>query len=378
MLSKRINVAVAILTFALSICAQGKYSAKLEKEDVRKVVNSVTAWQIAAYPSMNKDRVWKSHGDLSWENGVFHSALATWAEFDKNPEFIDWYTNIANKNFWQLNGVKNRIYYADDLIVALMYAQLYNKSKEDKIIHPIMARLEFIVNNPPQSSLQMKTPNCFDRWSWADALYMAPPVFAAFANISGNNALRDFMDKEYWISYDYLYDKEEKLFFRDSNFFDKKEKNGKKVFWGRGNAWVVGGLAQIIPELPQNYPSREKYIVLFQEMMSKIVSLQDKKGHWHASLLDPESYPNPEMSSTGFFTYALFWGINNGILDEKVYLDPAKKGWSALVNAVHPNGMLGWVQPVGADPQKVTKNMTEVYGAGAFMLAGMEIIKYLK
>ncbi len=64
-------------------------------------------------------------------------------------------------------------------------------------------------------------------------------------------------------------------------------------------------------------------------------------------------------------------------MDEDIYLPYAYKGWKALVASVHPNGMLGWVQPVGADPQKVTKDMTEVYGAGAFMLTGKEVMIYL-
>jgi len=39
--------------------------------------------------------------------------------------------------------------------------------------------------------------------------------------------------------------------------------------------------------------------------------------------------------------------------------------------------MLGWVQPIGHDPQAVTKNMTEVYGPAAMMRAAMEIIIFL-
>ena len=150
-----------------------------------------------------------------------------------------------------------------------------------------------------------------------------------------------------------------------------------KVFWGRGNAWVVGGLSLLIPLLPEEFTSRDRYIELFQEMMARIVTFQDDNGYWHASLLDPASYPSPETSSTGFFTFALWWGINYGLLDEDIYLPYAYKGWKALVASVHPNGMLGWVQPVGADPQKVTKDMTEVYGAGAFMLTGKEVMIYL-
>mgnify|MGYP000815126935 FL=1 len=46
-----------------------------------------------------------------------------------------------------------------------------------------------------------------------------------------------------------------------------------------------------------------------------------------------------------------------------------------MLRAVDSNGKLGYVQPIGADPKKVTRNMTEVYGVGAFLLAGCQIYK---
>ena len=49
----------------------------------------------------------------------------------------------------------------------------------------------------------------------------------------------------------------------------------------------------------------------------------------------------------------------------------------ALVSAVETDGKLGYVQPIGADPKKVTRDMTEVYGVGAFLLAGNQIYKLI-
>ena len=72
------------------------YSDRLDKADVRRVVTDVAAWQIEAYPRMDEKRYWKSNGDLSWENGVFLSALASWAEFDGNGEFIEWYESVLS------------------------------------------------------------------------------------------------------------------------------------------------------------------------------------------------------------------------------------------------------------------------------------------
>ena len=58
------------------------------------------------------------------------------------------------------------------------------------------------------------------------------------------------MDKEYKATYEFLFDKEENLFYRDHRYFDMKESNGAKVFWGRGNGWVLGGLVEMLRELP--------------------------------------------------------------------------------------------------------------------------------
>ena len=154
-----------------------------------------------------------------------------------------------------------------------------------------------------------------------------------------------------------------------------REKNGAPVFWGRGNGWVAGALAVIIDQLPENYPTRLKYITLYQQLMKRVAGLQDDEGYWHASMLDPDSYPSPENSASGFFVYGLGWGVNQGILKDRKYKKAARKGWKALKSYVHEDGMLGYVQPVSAAPEQVTQNMTEVYGVGAFLMAGIEMLK---
>ena len=97
-----------------------------------------------------------------------------------------------------------------------------------------------------------------------------------------------------------------------------------------------------------------------------------------ASLLDPDAYPSPETSCSGFFVYALAYGLNEGLLPKEKFLPVVEKGWKALLSAVEEDGKLGYVQPIGADPKKVTRNMTEVYGPGAFLLAGTEMYRMVR
>jgi len=49
-----------------------------------------------------------------------------------------------------------------------------------------------------------------------------------------------------------------------------------------------------------------------------------------------------------------------------------------LVDCVHPDGMLGYVQPIGAAPDKVNENSTEIYGVGSFLLTGGQLYKYME
>jgi rhamnogalacturonyl hydrolase YesR len=260
-----------------------------------------------------------------------------------------------------------------------MYLDMYRQLGDKRMLEPTFARTEWIINHPSISNLFYEKGNylSMERWSWCDALYMAPPVYAKMYNITKDVRFLDFMDREYRMTYDLLYDKNEKLFYRDHRYFDQREKNGEKVFWGRGNGWVLGGLVEILKELPETSQCRIFYVQLFREMCEKVCILQDKNGYWHASMLDQENYPNPETSGSSFFVYALAYGINSGILEAEKYKPYAIKGWNALEEAVFPDGKLGWVQPVGGSPVSTTKEMTEIYGVGAFLLAGSEVCRLI-
>jgi rhamnogalacturonyl hydrolase YesR len=105
----------------------------------------------------------------------------------------------------------------------------------------------------------------------------------------------------------FLYDPVEQLYYRDSRFFDRRDAKGRKMFWSRGNGWVVAGLALMIPKLPKGEPDRKKLEKLFVEMAGKVKALQKPDGYWAPSLLAPEDSP-PESSGTAFYTYGLAWG----------------------------------------------------------------------
>jgi unsaturated rhamnogalacturonyl hydrolase len=341
--------------------------SRLEKVGVLQIMEKVADWQIT-----NQNQV--KYPDLDWTNATLYSGMMGLSSVSKDSKYNKWLLAIGWKYLWQ---PFYSMYMADDIAVSQMYLDMYKIVGDKRMLGPTMARTEWVINHPSSSSMYLDYSDylTLERWTWCDALFMAPPIYAEMYNITKEAKYLDFMDKEYHVTYNLLYDKTEKLFFRDCSYLKKKEANGQKVFWGRGNGWVMGGLVKILKELPESVSSRKFYENLLIEMSKRTSGLQDKDGYWHASLLDQVAYPNPETSSSGFFVYALAYGINSGLLDKEEYLPIVLKGWKALEKAVFADGKLGWVQPVGEDPQKTSKELTDVYGVGAFLLAGCEVYK---
>jgi rhamnogalacturonyl hydrolase YesR len=328
-------------------------------------MEKVADWQLTnASPSA------PHYKDNGWTYAAFYAGVMALDSIADTPKYHDAMVAVGRENDWQLG---RRIYHADDQCVGQTYLELYLKDHDPAMLQPTKEKLDYILAHPSSDSLDFVKKGKADRYWWCDSLFMGPPTWALFYKVTGDKKYLDFMDQEWWAASDFLYDKDEHLFFRDSRYFTQREANGKKIFWSRGNGWVMGGLARILEVMPADYPSRPRYETQFKEMAEKIASLQQPDGLWHASLLDPESYPLKETSGSGFYVFALAWGINHGLLDRARYEPVVRKGWLALEDCVTPEGKLGYVQQVGADPKSFKPEDYEVYGAGAFLLAGKEM-----
>ena len=359
-------LSVTLMTIPMYASKKSPFSDKMTEEAVKEVCQAVSNWQIDNFANVE-------HKKAGWHNGALYIGMYHWADYAKDKKASSFLMGIGKELNWGLLG---RVYHADDICVGQMYIEMFKKHKKEKMIQPLKERAFYIASHPSDAPLSKNDPvGKSNRWSWADALFMAPPVYAGLYTLTGEDVYRDYMLNEFKTCTDSLYDHSEGLYYRDCKRIGLKEANGTKQFWGRGNGWVFGGIPLILNNLPANDPERGYFEKIFMEMADAVINTQDKDGHWHASLLDPDSYPTPENSCAGFFCYGLAWGINNGILKDAKYQKALEIGWTGLVKSVNADGKLGFVQPVGASPKSVTKESTDVYGVGAFLLAGVEILK---
>lgn len=359
---KSISVVLIVMSFALNSFAQN--ADVFKRKNIEAKMLSVSKWQLAN----PKHKLW------DWTNGAFYAGVFAAYETTKSPEIMTALLEMGEKNEWKPGP---RFDHADDIVINQTYLDLYRIKRDKKMLQPT---IDVVERMKKETGAEVAKHGI--TWWWCDALFMAPPTFAKLAKITGDKSYLDLNDRFFKETYDRLYDKEERLYARDASYLidakgeGKREANGKKVFWSRGNGWVVGGLVRLLKELPKDHQKYNFYLTQYKDMMDRIVSLQQPDGLWRSSLLDPDSFPGGEASGTGFDVYAMAWGINNKVLDRAKYLPAVKKAWIGLNTLVHPDGKVGWTQPIGADPRRnFNADSWEVYGAGAFMLAGSEIVK---
>ncbi|MCF2946945.1 glycoside hydrolase family 88 protein [Paraglaciecola aquimarina] len=407
------NLKLAIIPVALSLVLTGcgkdnTQSNKIKTESTETVATqqaskSAEAIRSSAYDIASRSAQWqldqignldyipeshraKSENAKFWIQAAFYIGLTRWTEFAKNKEFLDYMQNVAKTENYDL--LQDRPYHADDHTIAQTYLWLAEQTGNQEAIKPTQKMFDMILANKPNVGLEMLDStasgsgkvhlegNCQLRWCWADALFMAPRAWLQMTNVTGDPKYFEYADKEFWAAADYLFSDKYGLFFRDSRYFDMKSDNGEPVFWGRGNGWVFAAVPLIIDELPKDHPSRARYIELYKKNAAGLLKLQTESGYWPASLMDPNKVKTPEVSGTGFITFGLAWGVNNGILTDQKSKDIVQKGWAAIEKAVSPNGRVNWVQHVGKGPDPIKETDSQLYGVGAVLLAASEMAKW--
>lgn len=317
----------------------------------------------------------KRHSQLDWTYGAFYAGIAALGLSDPTLPYLGQIRDLGKKSAWK---PLTRTYHADDHCIGQGWLELAAFENNPTYLKGIQQTYDYILAFPHTGPLDFTKRDNQKRWSWCDALFMSPTVLVKLYGLTGDTRYLDFMDKEYTFTTDYLYSKEDHLFFRDSRYFDKMTKNNHHTYWSRGNGWVFGSIPLILRDLPADRPSRAFYVNLFKEMAVALKKMQHADGAWRPSLRDLEDPDMQEMSGTAFFTYGMLWGINNNVLDRAEYLPCVEKAWKALTRNINAEGRLGWVQPIGDRPvASYTADDYEVYAVGAYLCAAMELRKLI-
>ena len=356
-------------------------------------------------------------GNNLWARSVYNLGNIDFYKVHREPKYLNYALKWAEANKWAVSGGPSTSN-ADNHTCGQTYYDLYkiSGSRDEGKILAVKAALDYRIANNPKS----------DDWWWIDAMFMAMPTFARLESEYGGgiyseklNALyRNTRDSlvvtsrkylypdEYRAKYGWgpivrgyesrcgLYNKADHLWWRDWGFqpgvppkkdpnnrmrtdVPKKSPGGKNIYWSRGNGWVLAAMARTLQALPADDPHRADYVAVLKDMSAVLKDIQREDGFWNMNLADANHYPGPETSGTALFTYAMAWGINNGILDRATYQPVVARAWHGLTTlALEPSGRLTRVQDVGEGPIAPARLNADVdFGVGAFLLAASEVAK---
>ncbi|MBT5170354.1 MAG: hypothetical protein HOI15_11615 [Opitutales bacterium] len=335
----------------------------------------------------------------NWVTGTYYTGLVAMYETTSDEEYLNQCLKWGKSCHWEIPDKTEQEWGSEfySLVCGQIWYACYQAVHDESMLSPTFGYLENPNRlNPISAPSEWYLENCGLRF--VDGLFTSPPLFAMLYQLTGEEKYVRWMDACFWDTSEPLYDEEEGLFYRDvtyrkgyhNNFKDGSDpasgrikgshekqtsRNGKKVFWSRGNGWVFGGLVRILTYLPKDHSSYERYKALYVQMASTLKACQQADGFWRPNLADPLDYDMNESSGTAFFTYGIAWGINNGILPGENYLPIVRKGWSSLVSVVDDKGEVQWGQRPGTEPASVVQEDSTTYGSGLFLLAASEVYK---
>jgi rhamnogalacturonyl hydrolase YesR len=339
-------------------------AAAIKPAEVTQILAKVADWQLA-HPGK------EPLGD--WVQGPFLHGLFALGSIPGEEFYLNSAEAIGRGLDWQVIATRHP---ANDHCSPQTWLDLYALRKDPKMLAPVKRALDKTMADTADADEDMRfNPGNYGKWSWCDALYMAPPTFARLGKITGDRQYFDYLHKWWWLTSKTYYSEADHLFFRDDKYLGQG--NTARVYWGRGNGWVFGGLVRVLEVLPQEDPVRPRYERQFREMAARLLEIQHADGLWGADLLNAQGVPGPESSGSSFFIYGLAWGINQGLLDRRLIPD-VLKAWTALTRLVTADGRLTHVQPIGESPYSFDPNSTMPYGVGAFLLAGSEVWQLVK
>jgi unsaturated rhamnogalacturonyl hydrolase len=305
---------------------------------------------------------------------IYIEGLLALNDVKPNKKFIKYANSWGDINKWNINnGLETRN--AADQACGQVYIDLFLKDRsQTERITSIKANIDSMV-----------AYHKIDDWNKIEALNYAMPILAKLGVEYKDEKYFEKMFQMYMYTktVEGLYSDQEFLWYRDKSFMPPyKTPKGQNCFWARGNGLVLSALVRILDVMPNTAPHYDEYLDTYREMMIAMLNLQREDGFWNTSLTDAENFGGKELTGTALITYSMAWGIRTGKIDATTFTPLVAKAMSGmLIDCVHKNGALGWIQGPAIEPkdsQPISFDQPTNYedlALGCFLLAGSEVVR---
>ena len=219
---------------------------------------------------------------------------------------------------------------------------------------------------------------------WIDSVMMFSVFTALYARENEDEALLEFAARQPGQYASMMFNGNDCLWAHSYWVKSKKPFPRRRLYWGRGNGWVICGFPMILDNIGLNHPEAKGIIEVYRKTCEALSECM-RDDYTFSTLLKYSSYR--ELSATALISAGWMHGVRCGYLDEK-FLEPAVNAFHACVEAMEESGnsiymteISGPTIPLPVFPKlgyklvPVGKNWS--YGIAALIFAAIEYKKIL-
>ncbi len=323
-----------------------------------------------------------------WGEALLMHSLGMFNDLLESDRYTDYIKRYADAHIEK--GL--RIDQSDTLAPTLATYYLQKKLKDEKYKKitdrgiDYIKNSEKILNNMPNHLGTSPEGKLYPKSIWVDSIMMYGVFCALYAKENNDKWLMDFAKTQPRFFAEYLQDNDTKLFVH-SYWTKSKKKYPEKIFWGRGNGWVVGAFPMLIDNLEEG-EEKDRAIKILNEISEVLLSKQGKDGYFEL-LLNKKGETQKESSGTALIASGWLHSVRAGYLDTK-FKEPGIKAFKAVVDDLEEdssgklkmNYISGPTIPLHLFPRlgykiqlKMFKQYDWSYGLAALFFAGINYKK---
>lgn len=242
-----------------------------------------------------------------------------------------------------------------------------------------------IIHNMPNHLGHSLEGKLYPKSIWVDSIMMYGVFTSLYAREQEEEWLMDFAKSQPAFFKKYLQDPEDKLFVH-SYWTKARRQYPKKLYWGRGNGWVIGAVPMLMDNLGDG-PEKESCAKMLTEVSEALLPYQRGDGYFE-TLLNKPGTTDKESSATALIASGWLHGVRCGYLPES-YKEPALKALFAVVDDLEmkdgllsmdhisgPTIALQLIPKLGYKMQyKMQKSADWSYGLAALFFACVQYMK---
>lgn len=330
---------------------------------------------------------WEPKMKWMWGEALYGFSLSLLDDFQNQNNYTNFLCAYCDHYVKNPPRVDQSDTSAPALITYAMQKKTNNpeyKKLTDRVIYYIMNEPRLIedsvnhLGNSPEGKLYPKSV-------WVDSLMMFSVFPSLYAKENADEKMLEVASRQPRILAKYLMDEKDNLWYHSYWVKQKTHYPKSKIFWGRGNGWVVCALPMILENIGQNV-ERQNIIDIFQNTCEALLPFQRADGAFE-TVINRVGKTYRELSFTALVASGFLQGIRLGVLDEK-FLIPALKAYKCCVDAIYEKDgkyfmpeISGPTIPLPLFPYlgyKLTpRGENWSYGLASLNFASIEFMKYL-